>query len=101
MSQFTPGPWRIGESHGGGSVDIKEANNHKLIATAITVGDHAQAQANARLIAAAPEMAAALAMANLPFTQHSAGYALVDLDDITKLRNTARALLARIDGETP
>lgn len=93
--QHTPGPWRLGEAHSGGATDIKAGSN--LIATAICPRDHAQARANARLIAAAPEMrqwiqeviTRQLIVTDVPGTYAASS------DEIVA---EARALLARIDG---
>lgn len=52
-TQYTPGPWRVGES-GPKTTDIKSGHNC-LIARVIQDG---LPEANARLIAAAPETAA-------------------------------------------
>jgi len=60
MSRHTPGPWEINERHGG-VIYIEGVGN--TVAICHDDGfdiDHAEAEANARLIAAAPQMLEAL-----------------------------------------
>jgi hypothetical protein len=54
----TPGPWRMGEAHGGGLIAICADVPHRLVvADAYYRGIHlTTARANAQLIAAAPEL---------------------------------------------
>lgn len=62
-TQHTPAPWTIKEhedkNHG---IDITEGDNGKVIAnvTSHFIAEHTEAQANAKLIAAAPELLEAL-----------------------------------------
>lgn len=89
MSKFTKGTWRACID---GSVDIEDARGH-LIGTICDIvrlyDDEAEAIANARLIASAPEMYALIAsIAHLPDEQCM----------ISPLIHEARELLARIDG---
>jgi hypothetical protein len=64
VASFTPGPWRVAPSHqyaDSGSLNVDTADNGQTsyICCAGLRGDE-EAEANARLIAAAPEMLAAL-----------------------------------------
>ena len=64
MSRHTPGPWEINERHGG-VIYIEGVGN--TVAICHDDGfdiDHAEAEANARLIAAAPQMLEALEAAD-------------------------------------
>lgn len=87
-AQHTPGPWHTGE--GDCSDQVLYADDELICETG---GNHA----NARLIAAAPEMAEMLALL------HTAAHRYADgLDGsptyLLKITERARALLARLDG---
>jgi len=91
MSKFTPGPWLITEQ------DPPEihGNDERRTVVCITTAPRSNEwnMADARLIAAAPEMYEALQLAL--DTDH------MDEDDprFVASRNRIRALLARIDGD--
>lgn len=65
-TNHTPGPWVIGVSHVAGEYAIREGadptdREPQCLAVVIEIGDAVeQAKANARLIAAAPDLLAAL-----------------------------------------
>jgi hypothetical protein len=56
MTSFTPGPWRVGKKYPG---DVVHTASSALIARSI-IGSETEREANARLIAAAPELLEAL-----------------------------------------
>lgn len=90
MSKFTQGTWKPCID---GSVDIMDARG-RLIGTICDIvrlyDDEAEAMANARLIASAPEMYSLIAsFAALPDEQCL----------ISPMIHEARELIARIDGE--
>lgn len=86
----TPGPWK-------GNGTLIESDAPSYIASVNYAGSVEETRANARLIAAAPELLAALErIAYAPFGRAEATHAEV-LDDITRL---ARAALDRVRGET-
>lgn len=90
MSKFTQGTWKPCID---GSVDIED-DRGRLIGTICDIvrlyDDEAEAMANARLIASAPEMYGLIAsIANLPDEQCMIG----------SLIHEARRLIARIDSE--
>lgn len=90
MSKFTQGKWKPCID---GSVDIEDAKG-RLIGTICDIvklyDDEAEAMANARLIASAPEMYRLIAsIAHLPDEQCM----------ISPLIHEARRLIARIDNE--
>jgi len=72
MSEHTPGPWRVEpgrETRVGADIVIVSRNG--LVAIACTIHEGAvNAEANARLIAAAPEMLAALEAAEALLNEH-------------------------------
>ena len=108
----TPGPWRVSESHGQGRIDIRTTQSqgvqsYPLIAetTALSV-PYIEAKANARLIAAAPEMAETLEQTDIAITnllQIYGEHAIIDgaRAKLKIQRDRIRALLARIDGTAP
>ena len=87
MTAHTPGPWVAD----GQTVYKDEGNHTQWCGVATTTGFSApEARANARLIAAAPEMADILrTLAHKNWTVH----------EVRNLSIHARALLARIDGD--
>ena len=58
MSKHTPGPWRIGTPPPNGEQTI--GTQHGLMVAVVTTGSGVPTKANARLIAAAPELLEAL-----------------------------------------
>jgi hypothetical protein len=68
ISQHTPGPWRIrGGLNGDGTVEA--VTNNRGVAWPIDIGTD-EGEANARLIAAAPELLAALKNVRLYLAKH-------------------------------
>ncbi len=59
-SGHTPGPWHIGHARAHGECFITSATGKLTIANSVWGADNAEAEANARLIAAAPELLEAL-----------------------------------------
>lgn len=97
MSKFTPGPWSVGGRTRGGHCVFISAQNWTHFAKVVVKmkggdSDLPEGNANARLIAAAPEMAALLKRyletAAIPIAN-------VIINDIDA---DARALLSRIEG---
>ena len=88
---WTPGPWKAHEIQRTG-IPYSPVTATTMIAKVYPTayGDDAQSQANARLIAAAPEMAEALAACIIQLNRETLGGEALD---------RARALLARINGE--
>lgn len=107
MSQHTPGPWKQGpfQVYIGNIVDRDEGYTEiadiclgQIRQWQMTDG---QRQANARLIAAAPEMYSLLEwLTGLPL---DCGHLIQDSYDCLDCQNhkEARAILAKIDGEVP
>ncbi len=64
--KYTPGPWRKGDTRATGSTMVHAANwdrksgEHGEVTVALVNGRAGEQEANARLIAAAPELLAAL-----------------------------------------
>jgi hypothetical protein len=110
-AQWTPGPWRVGDQNGHCGISIDEISEEGarvatvylgVVTTAVEWGEqhfalpeNAEAVANARLIAAAPELVEALRRL-LNFAENTESELGIELDSA---RN-ARALLARIEGES-
>lgn len=90
----TPGPWRVALD---GSV-IKAGKSRSVAGT--YGGNHKEDQeafANARLIAAAPDMLEALEMARSDI--HSDCPAMIDIPDCVNLCVTITAIIAKAKGE--
>ena len=96
---WTPGPWVV--PIGGTEIIITTAEHDQHIATVNGLGD--EAEANARLIAAAPEMADTIfKLADwLEGLGIDARHADRFSDETFALVAEARALLARIRGDAP
>ncbi len=97
-SAHTPGPWRVDESCGNESV---RAKNGRLVADCCIVGGGASVAkniANARLIAAAPDLLFALEM-----IRDADNDCILDgLPQIpAEARRTIDAAIARATGDTP
>lgn len=90
---WTPGPWKAHEIQRTG-IPYSPVTATTMIAKVYPTayGDDAQSQANARLIAAAPEMAELLAQAHAYVQGEAPGH---------ELDQAIRALLARINGHNP
>lgn len=94
MSKHTPGPWLIGKRSPGG-YSLINADGWQSLARVVTVmeGDNrpfAEGVANARLIAAAPDLLEALKEL-LDQDEHG--------EDEIWVRNKARAAIAKATGE--
>jgi len=103
MSKFTPGPWKVGESIGANIVTktgemracftVIEADGFIAgsgVAMAHIKPDADESNANARLIAAAPDLLAALEWMVSAYT---------DEDDSGPFIQRARAAIAKATGE--
>lgn len=99
----TPGPWRVGEHHAGTICIEADSTPRRITVARVHIFNHDDGEpaANARLIAAAPELRAALAafveIAVLALNHFAE-------DDTRGMTNAAideaRALLARLDGRS-
>ena len=99
MSQHTPGPWMHTYHPNGSRFDVV-APKVSMIVNDVQGRDNPEAEANARLIAAAPEMVAALrALCNengaLDFLENATGIT----ETMQLAIDDARALLAKIEGQ--
>lgn len=102
MTQHTPGPWNIGTKNGArvwsenGETLIADANASESLRKEIK-------KANARLIAAAPDLLEALEsawlwMENQADGQSKGGHATFDLMMLREQRDLARAAIAKATG---
>lgn len=85
----TPGPWRRYVTPYQGQVQIRDADDEIIIAAVPEKGNKVQCSADARLIAAAPEL---LVMLQRYVNRADSTGEMEEIEE-------ARALLARIDGE--
>ena len=94
--KFTPGPWRVVEERGGVSVEtVREYDQGGAISARIDLETYPNAVADARLIAAAPELYAALEAAEALLKLH--GYPAFKNSD--SIRAQARAALRKANGD--
>ena len=105
---FTGGPWKLGESQAGPEGEQREivAEGDAIIARVWPVGEDfdsprnlaelPEREANARLIAAAPELLTFAANAENTIAQYLAGH---EVTGFARLLDEAHALLARVQGE--
>lgn len=96
MSKHTPGPWVADNGEGYGEADIWRiqppiGSNVKIVAEMIC--DSAEAEANARLIAAAPELLEALRLF-LAYNDQGAPLSF----DTDAMWAKARSVVAKIEG---
>ena len=109
MSGWTKGPWRVDPRHWGdiqaanGELEISASWHEAMIGEVIEIGGRSappahEARANARLIAAAPDLAEACRMFVESYDIDAGTYALGKLYEA---REAARAALAKARGETP
>lgn len=90
---YTPGPWVV-EQNGGKGAWIAGSTGEWA---ALACGDsNATAEANARLIAAAPEMLEALLLAEKLYQD---GLFYSDAGDIRRVTELRRAAIAKVTGE--
>lgn len=107
-TQHTPGPWQIGSRYGNTKVEIADASYNRAICTVWTHQDEGSTvepekrfqplpcgAANARLIAAAPELLAALW--DIAEAEEHDGDASVC--DFQTLQSIARAAIAKATGQ--
>ena len=92
----TQGPWRIGEPRDGFIGNVLADNPRRLLAQ-VTVQDGEQTLANARLIAAAPDMLDALETA-LEMLVDSWGEEQIAAGD-DQVANVLKAAIAKAKGE--
>lgn len=93
-TEYTPGPWRIGTPPPNGEQTIGTLNG-LMVAVATTGAEMEETKANARLIAAAPELLAALIETARCLEWHSQHHG-VGMDAVA-VKN-ARAAIARATG---
>lgn len=93
MAQHTPGPWAIDQNYGSGCLHVWSPRRE--IAVARVSDDHPRAEdyANARLIAAAPDLLAALQQA-LAWSEEERRWA--ETADLSKWIERSAALEAAI-----
>jgi hypothetical protein len=94
-NKFTPGPWRVNA----GTVHFHIHDNSRAIAR--TLGDDTTDQANARLIAAAPEIFNELQILTKLLERHRVRYGLGGMmpeADQQLYIDSARAALAKVGG---
>lgn len=114
MSGWTKGPWRVDPRHWGdiqaanGELEISASWHEAMIGEVIEIGGRSappahEARANARLIAAAPDLAEALGDAPVLSKYHGLHGFEVErfIADYESWRTRARAALAKARGETP
>jgi hypothetical protein len=99
MTQHTPGPWRVG----------KDGNIHETFLLAELRGIYTEKEANARLIAAAPELLAALRECALLAEYGTTGLGKCKSDALSAEKATAlrlavstiaRAAIAKAEGQS-
>ena len=111
MSGWTKGPWRVDPRHWGdiqaanGELEISASWHEAMIGEVIEIGGRSappahEARANARLIAAAPDLAEALEKLLADYVA-LVGAARVIAPDEIDVVIAARAALAKARGETP
>lgn len=106
MSKWTPGEWWVGYSESGAVVAVVNESGDRYFVAHINEGypNAEQSEANARLIAAAPEMAELLAsLAQIDRSDGNRGNELARAEflrthpEFIGYAKSARSLLARID----
>lgn len=97
MSKWTPGKWWVGYSESGAVVAVVNESGDRYFVAHINEGypNAEQSDANARLIAAAPEMAELLERLDIAERDAITGEGAAA--HLRVLAEEARALLARID----
>lgn len=99
-SKHTPGPWRNGSVHIVADVESIGKKTEVIVCHVWNRGSDAQTAANARLIAAAPELLAAL-QAILHPDNESIVYFVPSDSWAMKLRDDALAAVAKATGGAP
>ena len=106
MSKFTPGPWKVGR-HLGSRQEVRLIHYDAADkGQGIPIIEGAVTESNARLIASAPDLLAALQsvwlwMENQADAQSKGGHATFDLMKLREQRDIASAAIAKATGETP
>jgi hypothetical protein len=95
----TPGPWRVEISNKSPSLNIVGANNYPIGRIPCTPSICSDDEANARLIAAAPDLLSALRDMTDMFEHHING--LLGPDDAAARWDNARAAVAKATGTQP
>lgn len=98
-AQHTPGPWRYNPLIGAIFAETEtgpDAAKKTISIVRVPLNDH-EMHANARLIAAAPDLLAALRDAIDHMAAYERAFPLVDVRELHK----ARAAIARAEGRTP
>lgn len=90
MTTHTPGPWRVGPTHKDDSFAI-HAQTASVVHCKPFSSSHKSAEANARLIAAAPDLLAAL----ISLVRASDGH-----HGSIRERDIARAAIAKAEGKS-
>lgn len=95
MTKHTAAPWLIGENRYDYDLIIRSANNDPVCSVIYAGYSKTEAKANARLIAAAPELLEALNLC----THHGGGWASDDPRSFLPLAvlNKARAAIAKAE----
>lgn len=99
-TKHTPGPWHLAEYNFRdtlGAVGVYSAECHPQmpIVHSITGRDLDQCDANARLIAAAPELLAALELVVGAVTYHTSHHNIPPIPGLAKSMQAARAAIAK------
>ena len=106
-SKHTPGPWVLGESSGGRHFRAVNATDHSELATVVWVMEDddtegapsPECEANAHLIAAAPELLEALEYAVIDFDNWAAHEDNHPHEHLVVWAEKARAAIAKAKGE--
>ena len=94
VARHTPGPWI---SHDQGRTVVQERANAYLVIANLPQPDHGSREANARLIALAPEMAILLRRVVEAFDHGEESPDFIE--DIARIVDDARAPLARLEAQ--
>lgn len=102
-ASHTPGPWHVAHSPTYGEPFVTNANGKLCLTGSIGPKDSATAEANARLIAAAPDLAAALVCAEkaISFAMGSVPVSTAAYVTLAGDRDTVRAALVRAGIASP
>ena len=100
-NQFTPGPWNVERYDDNGSILVNDSSDlSRNIAAINNSRIRVEVLANARLIAAAPEMLVALeAMLDAFGVMRKAGVNVLGFDDAVEARIKAHAAIAKATGD--
>jgi hypothetical protein len=101
MSKHTPGPWKIfgARAENGTSQEIHAES--KFIARVFMNGNPMEREANARLIAAAPDLLAALQKYSLPIDVNNIALSCIEFgSEAVERELQRRAAIAKAEGGT-